>query len=183
MTRGNIVTVIICFGAIFAFWLWQTTTRGPGSSDPRGRATFSSPNTVEATEQTLQEGMIDVRSYGAVGDGAADDSSAIQAANRAVPPGGTLLFPPGTYCLGTPVIPKSRVTYKGIGAILKATNPDAIFKTSGGITYTSFEGFTLRYAYPDANAFTFGTNDHSYTDTCVFRDLDIYSSSTQVCGR
>lgn len=42
--------------------------------------------------------VLDVRQYGAAGDGKADDTAAIQAAIDAAPAGGgTILFPPGTY--------------------------------------------------------------------------------------
>ncbi|HET7741334.1 MAG TPA: glycosyl hydrolase family 28-related protein [Mycobacterium sp.] len=41
--------------------------------------------------------VVDVRKFGARGDGAADDSRAIQAAAAALRSGGTLYFPPGTY--------------------------------------------------------------------------------------
>ena len=41
--------------------------------------------------------VVDVRSFGARGDGVADDSRAIQAAVAALRPGGTLRFPSGTY--------------------------------------------------------------------------------------
>ncbi|HSD66315.1 MAG TPA: right-handed parallel beta-helix repeat-containing protein [Vicinamibacteria bacterium] len=40
---------------------------------------------------------LSVRDFGAVGDGQSLDTAAIQAAVDALPPGGTLRFPPGTY--------------------------------------------------------------------------------------
>lgn len=44
---------------------------------------------------SLPAGIINVRDYGARGDGAADDSAAVQAAHDAGP--GVVFFPPGTY--------------------------------------------------------------------------------------
>ncbi len=43
---------------------------------------------------------VDVRAYGAKGDGSTDDAAAIQAAINAAP-GGTVYFPPGNYCVKT----------------------------------------------------------------------------------
>jgi polygalacturonase len=46
----------------------------------------------------LEEDIVSVREFGAVGDGAADDTRAIQSAINATPPGGgIILFPVGTY--------------------------------------------------------------------------------------
>ncbi|BBX17974.1 hypothetical protein CRI77_22020 [Mycolicibacterium duvalii] len=44
-----------------------------------------------------QNRVVNVRDHGAVGDGAANDAAAIRAAAAAVEPGGTLLFPAGSY--------------------------------------------------------------------------------------
>ena len=41
--------------------------------------------------------VVSVKAFGAQGDGVTSDTAAIQAAVAAVPPGGTLQFPPGTY--------------------------------------------------------------------------------------
>ena len=70
-----------------------------------GRGTTAVPSAVRGTPAPAQE-MINVRQYGAVGDGRTDDTAAIQAAIDAVPAsGGTVLFPAGTYI----VAPKKTV--------------------------------------------------------------------------
>jgi hypothetical protein len=51
--------------------------------------------TARAAEQPAA--MVNVRAFGAVGDGQADDSDAILAAVAATPAGGTVYFPPGDY--------------------------------------------------------------------------------------
>lgn len=51
-------------------------------------------------DEMAQLGWINVKSYGAVGDGVTDDTAAIDAAIAALPsssPGGVLYFPPGDY--------------------------------------------------------------------------------------
>ena len=45
----------------------------------------------------INDNYVNVRDYGAWGDGLHDDTIAIQAATRAVADGGILYFPPGTY--------------------------------------------------------------------------------------
>lgn len=71
--------------------------------------------------------------YGAVGDGTADDTSAIQAAITAAG-GGTVLFPPGTYKITSTLSPLSSSTWKGSGAQSRA------YGTSTGGTVLKFTG-------------------------------------------
>ena len=52
---------------------------------------------------------VDVHTFGAVGDGAADDTAAIQRAILALPEGGRLVLPAGTYLTG-PLMLKSHMT-------------------------------------------------------------------------
>jgi polygalacturonase len=49
------------------------------------------------TEPTQQRPLADVRSFGALGDGAHDDTAAIQAAIDSLASGGTVVFAPGVY--------------------------------------------------------------------------------------
>ncbi len=67
----------------------------------------------------------DVRSFGAKGDGATDDTASIRAAIKAASPsGGTVLLPPGTYITSGTLTLASHVTLSGHGrvSIVKATN-------------------------------------------------------------
>ncbi|MDQ3273623.1 MAG: right-handed parallel beta-helix repeat-containing protein [Actinomycetota bacterium] len=61
--------------------------------------------------------------FGAVGDGVANDTAAIQAAIAAAPAGATLLFPPGTYLCGALTCAK-RLNFEGHGATIQATGVD-----------------------------------------------------------
>lgn len=70
-----------------------------------------------ATARTAQGKMRDavsVLDFGAVGDGLTDDSAEIQAALNAH---GTVLFPSGTYLVGTPLTMNSNNSIVGIGAV------------------------------------------------------------------
>jgi hypothetical protein len=65
---------------------------------------------VPARAETTAVSVINVKDapYGATGDGVTDDRAAIQAALDAVPPnGGAVFFPPGTYAVSGPLVPKS----------------------------------------------------------------------------
>ncbi len=85
----------------------------------------------------LPSPSVDVRSFGARGDGVADDTAAIYAAIRGLPSGGTVFFPPGTYAHRDVLrITANGVTLAGSGATLYALNPDrgTIFLLGSKIT-------------------------------------------------
>ena len=65
--------------------------------------------------------ILSVGAFGAVGDGATDDSDAIARTISASLPGDTILFPPGTYKLNKRVVLSSGRTYSG--------QPDAIVRS------------------------------------------------------
>lgn len=60
-------------------------------------------------------GWINVKSYGAVGNGTTDDTVAVQAAVNAAPVGGAVYFPTGTYIVSSPIKLQAGVTYFGAG--------------------------------------------------------------------
>lgn len=70
----------------------------------------SFPSTAEVTSSQQQASRVSVASFGAVGDGVADDRPGIQAALDATARnGGTVFFPAGTYLLLTASMPGDRV--------------------------------------------------------------------------
>lgn len=82
----------------------------PGSGIPKTDLASSVQNSLDP--------VLNVKNYGAVGDGSNDDTASIQAAIDALPSsGGTVLLPSGTYKVtSTITIDKDGTTLKGVGA-------------------------------------------------------------------
>lgn len=104
---------------------------GIGTQTPQYKLEVA--GTVRSHDLLTEGPWVDVRAFGAVGDGRADDSMAIQAAIDQVPNRAVILLPAGkTFYLGTTgiVINKpltiwawgSRVTYAGTGAAVEFNN-------------------------------------------------------------
>ena len=89
---------------------------------------------VLSTEAHAQAGWLNVKSYGAVGNGSSDDTAAINSALAALPArGGIVYFPPGRYRASTKIaLPDKRVSLLGDGigiSTIEWTNVD------GGLLY------------------------------------------------
>ena len=103
---------------------------------------------------------VNVKDYGAIGDGTADDTSAIQAAISALPSqGGTVYLPAGTYKITSPLSLRGHMLFLGAGrkaTTIKASgcsgmvwdggngSPGHIFHASA---YTILRDFTLQGDY------------------------------------
>lgn len=77
------------------------------------------------TGMTASEKVINVKDYGAIGDGVTNDTPAMLAAVRAASNGDTLYFPRGTYLLRNRIELKDHMKLKGDGAdqtVLRWTN-------------------------------------------------------------
>jgi hypothetical protein len=88
-------------------------------------------------------GALNVRTFGARGDGRSDDTGALQRALAALAPGQWLVFPPGTYLHDRRLsITTPGVTLDGRGATLHATNTadQALLIQADGVRIV---GFTL----------------------------------------
>src|SRR5690606_29999756 len=57
--------------------------------------------------------VVDVRAFGAKGDGATNDVSAFNAAMNSLPNGGIVLVPPGTYLLGSGLTIREKIALVG----------------------------------------------------------------------
>lgn len=94
-----------------------------------------------------RQAWYDVRDYGAAGDGATDDTAAIQAALAAASPSGAVFFPDGTYLVSSPLDKPASVSLFGLtraGAVLKmktGANVAAVIRTSG---FAALTGTTSR---------------------------------------
>jgi hypothetical protein len=126
----------------------------PGSGIPKADLASSVQNSLDP--------VLNVKNYGAVGDGSNDDTSSIQAALNALPSsGGTVLLPSGTYKVtSTILIDKDGTTLKGVGAASIIQVPN----TALGINVIQVgNGSTTR-----AN--------------CAIRDLRINATSQKTAG-
>lgn len=81
----------------------SSVTGNGGNISGFDNGTFT--GTVTSNDVKTRGPWLDVRAFGAVGDGVTDDTTAVQAAIDNCPNGGTVLFPGGTY----------RVTGAGLG--------------------------------------------------------------------
>jgi polygalacturonase len=74
-----------------------------------------------ASEQTL---VVNVKAYGALGDGTTDDTTAIRAAITAMVAGSRLYFPPGKYPISGTIALKGDAFYDMNGAVFYKTTAD-----------------------------------------------------------
>jgi parallel beta-helix repeat protein len=110
---------------------------GDGTGDP-ARTAFGKVNAAIAS---VSSQVYNVRDYGAIGDGVADDRAAIQAAINAASAagGGTVFLPPGTYALATKntvsgkhaltVHSNTRILGSGIGSTTVVARADLVQDT------------------------------------------------------
>ena len=83
--------------------------------------------------------LLDVRTFGAAGDGEKEDTAAIQAAIQACPPEGTVYVPAGTYRV-TPLFLKSRMTlWIDTGAVLLGETDRRRYPVLPGMTRSTGE--------------------------------------------
>ena len=69
---------------------------------------------VQRTVESKLQDTVSVKDFGAVGDGVADDTAAIQAAVNSVSSGGQVYFPSGTYQISSAIsLPSAAVVLKG----------------------------------------------------------------------
>lgn len=120
--------------------------------------------------------VINIRDYGAMGDGVTDDTNAIQSAINAASAGGSVVFPRGTYMVRTLKISAKGTQLTGTrGGVrlrrLSGTEPlidmsGTASLDSSHLRYCSLFSLTL-----DGNNLP-GTLVRSYyADTCVYRDV------------
>lgn len=96
------------------------TAISSGTGGVAGDTTFSTDGTVRMTigfggGVTIAGQELNVKTYGAKGDGVTDDTAAIQAAINACPAGGIVTLPPGTYKITAALVISAAMTLRGTG--------------------------------------------------------------------
>lgn len=95
------------------------------------------PERVQQMEEKLGGGRVDIRTYGATGDGITDDTQAIQKAMDSIPQGGTVFFPKGNYRITSGLtINHSNIHLLGEGG----QNSKIFFQEYGAISETYGHG-------------------------------------------
>lgn len=109
-----------------------------------------------------------VRSYGARGDGATDDTASIQAAIDAATAdgGGVVYIPTGTYVLTSAVVLKNHVALQGDG--LNQTVLQQTSTTEHGISTTNVEIVEIRNLMVDGPGTGSGQGIHMAGDTIIY---------------
>jgi hypothetical protein len=126
--------------------------------------------------------MIDVRSYGARGDGVTDDTHAIRVAESVLSEGGTLVFSTGTYRItGTITVDVNNVTVRFENARVHVSgNVVAFMVKASGVKLLDGE------IYSDGQALGNGVYGINLLgDNCIVdgtRVHDIYASAIVSCG-
>lgn len=150
-------------------------------------------NAVERTAQAKMRDTVSVKDFGAVGNGVADDTAAIQAAFNSLDPvlGGNLLFPPGRYritaTINLPITTSGTGRYEisGYGASVETSEDIVMFLRTVANNATALNVIGDRFTIaglslsgvspplPNSWGFKFGA---SYTS--VFKDLNFLLLNT-----
>ncbi|MFJ6559985.1 glycosyl hydrolase family 28-related protein [Streptomyces sp. NPDC091412] len=118
-------------------------TRG---GQPDGWAQLDSSGRVPSSQLPKQLDWLNVKSYGAAGDGTTDDTATLQAAINAAAAGNVVYLPAGTYKLTAALVLPSNVTLMGAGAtfsVLKQTVPGAHVLTATDVQYLTISSLGI----------------------------------------
>lgn len=103
------------------------------ASDASGYA-----DAAEASAASITGILVNVKTYGAVGDGVTNDTAAIAAAVAALASGQTLYFPPGVYLTDQVNVSTAKLHFYGSGATIKQR-----VNTNYLLIYVTADDFTL----------------------------------------
>lgn len=132
------------------------------------------------SEPPVRTPTTNIMNFGAVGDGVADDSDALDRAVRGTPPGGVLLLPKGTYKLTRPIkIFKKSMVIKGEGRDLTTLYYPYSFQVRNhsvqskkdlehALTLTSAFSRHSSRALQDLNPSQYATNNKSFSSAGFF---------------
>lgn len=123
---------------------------------PAGTSNNQAASTAFVQNAAGAAASINIKTFGAVGNGSADDTAAIQAAETARAAAcGNLLFPPGTYKITFPISINRACggSWNGYGAVLRAGTSGFTFAIlSGAVAGPSAKTFGIYGLEFDANA-------------------------------
>lgn len=147
-------------GTTTAPYLAQTTKSANANIDtwlPAGRTVANMPAYL------ANNAVFNVKDFGAVGDGIADDTAVIQAViTAAASAGGVILLPVGSYLVTTPLILSGGITLQGSGCGLNSSATSRILWPS-----TSSTNFCIQM----------GNSGSGLVQGVHVRDLSIYASA------
>jgi hypothetical protein len=129
------LNIIVPLGSTSGVWSRIVLSSTAGANVSNALATATGSTTARTLANRFAD-LINVKDFGAVGDGVTDDTSAIQAAATAIPSaGGTLFFPAAQYAVAKTVVLKSNTYVSGPGATLVAlptwpASPYSFFQNS-----------------------------------------------------
>src|SRR5574341_1314005 len=134
----NLGTIIDKVTHVTTAWLQYINDTVNGLSDTsdvaKGDALIGVKRTATGASATtlhawLEQQVLNVKAdFAAAGNGVNDDTAAISAAVAALPNGGTLFFPPGTYLVSSAITANAPIRFLGAGAdstILRTTSATA----------------------------------------------------------
>jgi hypothetical protein len=123
---------------------------------PSGAPSQAGPPRIPALQWEQRSDWINVRADitpMAIGDGRADDTSAIQKALNGLRDGSVLYFPPGVYRITAPLILRNSTGSRWIGGLIVGSGRDTRWVWDGasggtmlvlnGVAYSRFVGFEL----------------------------------------
>ncbi|MBC8228335.1 hypothetical protein H8E77_02155 [bacterium] len=107
---------------------------------------FSGEHSVIHAEDIITESpWVDVRAFGAIGNGVTDDTSPIQDAIDTCPTGGSVFFPVGSYLVSSTITVDREVHLRGEGTIVvdDGSNLDRVVDIQASADGTTLTGITI----------------------------------------
>lgn len=176
--------------AILNFGIPQGLTGATGATGPAGpTGTFNNTSSINTIGTITAASIItpnDVRYYGAVGNGVADDTVAIQnTINNALSVKGMVYLPKGTYKISSTLTVGSYITIQGEnqgGTIIQQTVNAPCFtgngSSSGSVNLCIISDLTLNNIWTTANLPSTNTSAHgivmNWGNRCVFSNLSMF---------
>jgi hypothetical protein len=133
--------------------------------------------TVKTLDIISKGPLVDVRAFGAVGNGVTDDTTAIQAAIDSIS-SGNIFFPPGTYKFSVLTVP-NKVNIIGSGTeatILDSVGTGTSITASAQWYHQRFQDFTLQHT--NSSGTSIDMIDAKFgSSSCVFFNIQLINKS------